>query len=74
MLHFSGHTGFNCVLCVKSARPTSEGELLLLLSVQVGGGGDQTSERVDAEELVARPGQQTVPYHSILLWRNDTGS
>lgn len=59
---------------MKSARPTSEGEKLLLLSVQVGGGGDHTRVRVDAEELIARPGQQTVANQSILLWRNDTGS
>lgn len=47
--------------------------MLLLLSVQVGGGGDQTGVRVDAEELKARAGQQTVPHHGILLWGRDTG-
>lgn len=52
---------------------TSEGELLLLLSVQVGGGGDQTGVRVDAEELVARTRQQTVPHHSVLLCKSNTG-
>lgn len=41
--------------------------MLLLLSVQVGGGGDQTGVRVDAEELVARTRQQTVPHHSVFL-------
>ena len=46
---------------------TSESEVMLLLSVQVGGGGDQAGVRVDAEELVAGAGQQTVPHHSILL-------
>lgn len=30
--------------------------MLLLLSVQVGGRGDQAGVRVDAEELVARAG------------------
>lgn len=53
--------------------PTSEGKILLLLSVQVGGRGDQTGVRVDAEELVAGAGQQTVPNHGILLWGRDTG-
>lgn len=52
---------------------TSEGELLPLLSVQVGGGGDQTGVWVDAEELVARTRQQTVPHHSVLLCRSNTG-
>lgn len=47
--------------------------MLLLLSVQVGGGGDQTGVRVDAEELVARTRQQTVPHHSVLLCRSNTG-
>lgn len=47
--------------------PTSESEMLLLLSVQVGGSGDQTGVRVDAEELVAGARQQTVPHHSVLL-------
>ncbi len=44
--------------------------MLLLLSVQVGGGGDQTGVRVDAEELIAGAWQQTVPHHSILLCRH----
>lgn len=44
--------------------------MLLLLSVQVRGGGDQTGVRVDAEELVAGAWQQTVPHHSILLCRH----
>lgn len=43
--------------------------MLLLLSVQVGGGGDQTSVRVDAEEFVAGTRKQTVPHHSVLLWK-----
>lgn len=42
--------------------------MLLLLSVQVGGGGDQTGVRVDVKELVAGSGQQAVPHHGILLW------
>lgn len=46
--------------------------MLLLLSVQVGGGGDQAGVRVDAEELVAGAGQQTVPHHGVLLWRKHT--
>lgn len=46
---------------------------MLLLPVQVGGGGDQTSVRVDAEEFVARAWQQTVPHHGILLWGCNTG-
>lgn len=78
LLCLSGVTGFNyeCVLCVNISMclcPTSEGEMLLLLSVQVGGGGDQTGVRVDAEELKARARQQTVPHHGILLCRRDTG-
>lgn len=56
-------TGF----CVTPARPTSEGEATLLLSVQVGRGGDEARVRVDAEELVAGARQQTVPDDSILL-------
>lgn len=51
--------------------PTSEGEVLLLLSVQVGGGGDQAGVGVDAEELVSGAGQQTVPHHGVLLCRRD---
>lgn len=47
--------------------PTSESKMLLLLSVQVGGGGNQAGVRVDAEELIAGTRQQTVPHHSILL-------
>lgn len=47
--------------------------MLLLLSVQIGGGGDQTGVRVDAEELKARAGQETVPHHGILLWGRNTG-
>lgn len=47
--------------------------MMLLLPVQVGGGGDQTGVRVDAEEFVARAWQQTVPHHSILLWGCNTG-
>lgn len=47
--------------------PTSESKMLLLLSVQVGGGGNQAGVRVDAEELIAGTRQQTVPYHSVLL-------
>lgn len=55
-------------MCVKNSMClTSEGIMLLLLSVQVGGGGNQTSIRVDAEELVSRARQQTVPNHGILL-------
>ena len=46
--------------------------MLLLLSVQVGGGGDQAGVRVDAEELVAGAGQQTVPHHGVLLCRKHT--
>lgn len=47
--------------------PTSESKMLLLLSVQVGGGGNQAGVRVDAEELIAGTRQQTVPHHSVLL-------
>lgn len=47
--------------------------MLLLLSVQVGGSGDQTGVRVDAEELVPGAGQQTVPHHGVLLWGRNTG-
>lgn len=52
--------------------PTSEGEALLLLSVQVGGGGDEARVRADAEELVAGPRQQTVPDDTVLLWKHIT--
>lgn len=41
--------------------------MLLLLSVQVGGGGDETSVRVDAEEFIAGTREQAVPHHSVLL-------
>lgn len=57
---------FSVRVCVCVAL-TPEGVVLPLLSVQVGGGGDQTGVRVDAEELVARAGQQTVPHHRVLL-------
>lgn len=54
------------------AIPTSEGEamLLLLLSVQAGGGADEARVGVDAEELVAGARQQTVPDDGVLLWRH----
>lgn len=43
---------------------------MLLLSIQVRGGGDETRVRVDAEELVAGAGQQTVPDDGVLLWKH----
>lgn len=46
---------------------TPEGIMLLLLSVQVGGGDDQTGVGVDAEELVSWSWQQTVPHRSVLV-------
>lgn len=53
-----------------SKRPTSEGEVMLLLSVQIRGGSDETRVRVDAEELVAGTRQQTVPDDGVLLWKH----
>lgn len=43
---------------------------MLLLSVQGGTGGDEARVRVDAEELVAGPRQQTVPDDSVLLCKH----
>lgn len=42
---------------------------MLLLAVQLGGGGDEAAVRVDAEELVSGAGQQAVPHHGVLLCR-----
>lgn len=53
-----------------SERPTSEGEAVLLLSVQIRGGSDETRVGVDAEELVAGARQQTVPDDGVLLWKH----
>lgn len=42
--------------------------MLLLFSIQLSRGGDQTSVRVDAEQLIAGARQQTVPHHGVVLW------
>lgn len=53
-----------------SERPTSEGEVRLLLSVQIRGGSDEARVRVDAEELVTGARQQAVPDDGVLLWKH----
>lgn len=56
-----------CVMC-----RTSEGEVLVQLPVQLGGGTQLSRMGVDGEEVVARPGQQAVPHRSILFCGRET--